>query len=86
MSPALVDCPKAAQQDPTRRIPATKAHRPDFITPPQKMLPLYIVLIPAQRLSREDSIRQTVVYRHLYAPEQYNRMPHKVVKDYLPGL
>src|ERR1700677_423233 len=83
MSPWFTACPRAAANDPVRRTPTSKANRPGFIPASKELLPPCIVLIPVRRLPRENSTRQTVVYRHLGAREQYNRKPHKVVKDYL---
>src|ERR1700722_11822317 len=83
MSPWFTACPRAAANDPAKRTPTSNVNRPGFIPASKELLQLCIVLVPVHRLPRANSIRQTVVYRHLGAREQYNRKPHKVVKDYL---
>jgi hypothetical protein len=73
----------APVNEPMRKTPASKPNLPDFIPNLQKVLPLYIVLIRSSVICAGNSTRQTVVFRHIAAREQYNRKPHKVVKDYL---
>src|ERR1700733_8056611 len=83
MSPAFVACPKAAAKDPARRTPTSRLDRLIFIPNLPKFVPLCTVLIPICRLSHSNSLRQTVVFVHLAAREQYNRKRPKVVKGYL---
>ena len=86
MSPWFTACPKAVANDPARKIPASKANLPDFIPNLPKIVAAVYSLDSLASSSPVNPKDKRLSFVTMAAREQYNRKPHKVVKDYLDPM